>query len=55
MADPAPNLDRLTVEGFGREWATFTQADGVIPDAERLAMFECYFALFPWQRSRREA
>ena len=40
------NLDRETVEGFGREWSAFDQTG--LSDAERLAMFGDYFRIFPW-------
>jgi ubiquinone/menaquinone biosynthesis C-methylase UbiE len=40
------NVDERTVEGFGREWATFTY-DG--HDAHELdRMFAGYFSIFPW-------
>lgn len=42
------NLDRATVDGFGREWERFDQRD-VDPD-ELEARFEEYFSLFPWER-----
>jgi SAM-dependent methyltransferase len=41
------NLDAKTVEGFGREWERFDQS--AMPDAERIRIFQSYFALFPWQ------
>jgi ubiquinone/menaquinone biosynthesis C-methylase UbiE len=43
-----PNTDKATVEGFGREWATFTQGAEAFADADRRAMFDAYFAIFPW-------
>jgi SAM-dependent methyltransferase len=46
MSDP--NTDKATVAGFGREWATFTQGADAFADADRRAMFEGYFAIFPW-------
>jgi ubiquinone/menaquinone biosynthesis C-methylase UbiE len=45
MAAPQ-NLDAATVAGFGTEWSRFDQSD--LSDAERLATFEQYFAVFPW-------
>ena len=42
------NTDRATVEGFGREWATFTQSASDFADEDRRAMFESYFSIFPW-------
>lgn len=41
-----PNLDPSTVAGFGTEWQTFDQSGS--PDAELDALFEQYFAIFPW-------
>jgi SAM-dependent methyltransferase len=41
------NLDRRTVEDFGREWARFDQRGAT--DAELQKMFEDYFAVFPWE------
>ena len=44
------NTDKPTVDGFGREWTTFTQSAGAFTDADRRAMFDGYFAIFPWER-----
>ena len=41
------NLDRETVEGFGREWTTFRQGEDLSVD-ERAKIFEDYFGIFPW-------
>jgi SAM-dependent methyltransferase len=43
------NLDRETVEGFGREWATFRQGEDLTP-AERAKIFDGYFGIFPWAK-----
>jgi SAM-dependent methyltransferase len=40
------NIDPETVEGFGREWATFDQRRLSIAEME--TAFERYFRLFPW-------
>lgn len=40
------NLDQDTVDGFGDEWARFDQ--GEVAAAELAALFEAYFAVFPW-------
>jgi SAM-dependent methyltransferase len=40
------DLDRLTVEGFGREWATYDQS--AVPADELDRLFEEYFWIFPW-------
>lgn len=44
--DQSPNIDRRTVEGFGREWAAFDQ-HGLGPDEHR-RMFDQYFSVFPF-------
>ena len=40
------NIDRKTVESFGAEWARFDQES--LDPSEHLALFECYFGIFPW-------
>jgi SAM-dependent methyltransferase len=42
------NTDRATVEGFEREWSTFTQSSAELTAEERSAIFDSYFAIFPW-------
>jgi SAM-dependent methyltransferase len=42
----ARNVNERTVAGFGREWSAFDQTP--VPPAELDAIFERYFALFPW-------
>ena len=42
----ARNIDTATVSGFGEEWAAFDQS--VLPEDERQAMFDGYFAVFPF-------
>jgi ubiquinone/menaquinone biosynthesis C-methylase UbiE len=44
----ARNIDRQTVSSFGEEWSRFTQSERELAAADRLAMFETYFRLFPW-------
>lgn len=41
------NLDRATVDGFGLEWENFDQTE--LPAQERQAIFEKYFAIFPFR------
>lgn len=41
------NLDGRTVDGFGEEWAAFDQSE--LPAEERLALFESYFGIFPFE------
>lgn len=40
------NIDAETVDGFGKEWSTYDQAG--LADSERAAIFNDYFADFPW-------
>ena len=42
----ARNIDSLTVSGFGDEWSAFDQS--ALPEEERQAMFDGYFAVFPF-------
>jgi ubiquinone/menaquinone biosynthesis C-methylase UbiE len=48
MTSLPKNTDPATVEGFGREWTAFPQSEADLTDADRRAMFESYFAIFPW-------
>lgn len=45
MADTL-NIDPKTVEGFGREWTTFTQE--AMTNEERREVFNKYFSLIDW-------
>lgn len=40
------NWDHATVESFGDEWSRFDQS--AMSDAEASAIFDEYFAIFPW-------
>ena len=44
---PIPNLDRQTVDSFGDEWSRFDQSE--MSGAEAGAIFDDYFAIFPWE------
>src|SRR6266851_3635019 len=46
---PDINYDSDVVAGFGAEWKTFRHRDGDLPTAEHDAIFQRYFAIFPWQ------
>jgi SAM-dependent methyltransferase len=47
MNDPVRgNIDPLTVEGFGEEWAAFDQTE--LGGAEYQSLFDSYFHLFPF-------
>jgi ubiquinone/menaquinone biosynthesis C-methylase UbiE len=41
------NIDSETVTGFGDEWSAFDQT--ALPERERQAMFDGYFAVFPFE------
>lgn len=49
----ATNEDPRTVEGFGREWATFDQT--TLSAEEHEAIFNTYFAIFPWEELADDA
>jgi SAM-dependent methyltransferase len=49
ITDDGANIDARTVAGFGREWSRFQQGED-LPDADRRAMFDAYFRIFPWDR-----
>ena len=46
MESNPPNLDRATVDDFGREWRRFDQSG--VSGAELQRSFGEYFAIFPW-------
>lgn len=47
------NLDPATVQSFGDEWSRFDQS--VIEGAEAEAIFDEYFAVFPWAALPKDA
>src|ERR1043165_8782703 len=47
------NLDRATVDDFGREWRRFDQS--AVSGAELQRSFAEYFAIFPWDSLSRDA
>lgn len=47
------NLDEAVVNGFGREWSTFDQT--AVSSDELRAIFDQYFALFPWSTLAADA
>jgi SAM-dependent methyltransferase len=53
MASNPHNLDRATVDHFGREWRRFDQRS--VSNAELRRMFAEYFAIFPWDSLPRDA
>jgi len=42
------NIDRKTVEGFGREWAAYDQT--ALGEREHRTAFDAYFSIFPWDQ-----
>jgi SAM-dependent methyltransferase len=48
MALDGENIDPAVVSDFGAEWARFDQAG--MGEAETQALFDRYFAVFPWDR-----
>lgn len=44
---PKGNIDAATVDGFGREWATFDQTR--LDEREHAQLFEAYFSIFPFE------
>jgi SAM-dependent methyltransferase len=42
------NLDVRVARGFGREWSTFRQDADHLSQAQRQAIFDDYFRIFPW-------
>lgn len=44
--EPASNVDRRTVDGFGDEWTRFDQS--ALSEDERREIFEKYFHIFDW-------
>jgi ubiquinone/menaquinone biosynthesis C-methylase UbiE len=42
------NIDEKVAKGFGDEWSTFRQGENDLTPAQRRAIFENYFAIFPW-------
>lgn len=49
MNTPPPrNVDPQVAAGFGHEWSTFTQTEAEFDTADREALFNDYFRIFPW-------
>jgi ubiquinone/menaquinone biosynthesis C-methylase UbiE len=47
--DPSRNADADVTAGFGDEWSAFRQRESELTRAERDAIFQDYFSIFPWQ------
>src|SRR5260370_42584915 len=48
MNDFTRNIDPNVAAGFGHEWSTFRQSEGELSTVDREAIFQSYFAIFPW-------
>jgi len=48
QAEVDNNLDVQVTRGFGREWSTFRQGPDHLSQAQRQAIFDDYFHIFPW-------
>jgi ubiquinone/menaquinone biosynthesis C-methylase UbiE len=48
MNDVTPNIDPDVAAGFGHEWSTFRQSETDFSSADREAIFQSYFHIFPW-------
>jgi hypothetical protein len=48
MNDVTRNVDPDVTAGFGHEWATFRQTESDFSAADREAIFQSYFHIFPW-------
>jgi ubiquinone/menaquinone biosynthesis C-methylase UbiE len=42
------NVDLRVTRGFGQEWSTFRQDPDHLSQAQRQAVFDDYFSIFPW-------
>ena len=48
MSDIRRNIDPDVAAGFGHEWSTFRQSESEFSPADREAIFQSYFHIFPW-------
>jgi SAM-dependent methyltransferase len=48
MNEITQNVDSDVRAGFGHEWSTFRQSENDFSLADRTAIFESYFNIFPW-------
>jgi ubiquinone/menaquinone biosynthesis C-methylase UbiE len=49
MSTSPDNLDKRVAAGFGHEWSTFRQDEDHLSPADREALFNGYFNVFPWE------
>jgi ubiquinone/menaquinone biosynthesis C-methylase UbiE len=50
MNDATRNIDPDVAAGFGHEWSTFRQGEADFSPADREAIFQSYFHIFPWNQ-----
>jgi SAM-dependent methyltransferase len=50
MNDVTRNVDPDVTAGFGHEWLTFRQSENEFSPADREAIFQSYFHIFPWDQ-----
>lgn len=55
MSDATQNLDSDVADGFGHEWSTFQQGEAELSTADRQALFDSYFGIFPWSELPRDS
>jgi ubiquinone/menaquinone biosynthesis C-methylase UbiE len=48
MSNITKNIDADVAAGFGHEWSTFRQGENEFSPADREAIFQSYFHIFPW-------
>jgi SAM-dependent methyltransferase len=48
MNDITRNIDPDVAAGFGHEWSTFRQSENEFSSADREAILQSYFHIFPW-------
>src|ERR1700736_4921202 len=48
MNDVTRNIDPEVAASFGHEWSTFRQTKDELSTADRQAIFQSYFHIFPW-------
>jgi SAM-dependent methyltransferase len=55
MRDAKSNIDPDVAAGFGYEWSTFRQGEAELSRADRAAIFNSYFHIFPWNELQPDA
>ena len=55
MQDLKSNIDPDVAAGFGYEWSIFRQSEAELSPADRAAIFNSYFHIFPWNELQPDA